>query len=247
MYNISEDEDGGNPMVAGFQDELDSEDEIDAAQQGTSRPKITQDIDLSSDDEDTTHSITQTVKYDEDYVSSDENLKIENAASKNTKSKNSLSDENSAKTNSSDNLDVGKKSKSNSVSSGSEVVVKTGSHLGIDSINSTNTHSRTGSLSSNATSDTEKSTPYVISNSLHKRTNSSHSRKISSDSSRSDHMINSTNHKTEEKSSNQDSDSDSDSNQVTVLQDADINPEDFGGADVFNDWLNKQEVKILSL
>ncbi|XP_060602518.1 rab-like protein 6 [Ruditapes philippinarum] len=241
----SEDEDGGNPMVAGFQDELDSEDEIEASkssQQGTSRPKITQDIDLSSDDEDTTHSNTQTVKYDEDYLSSDDNKKTVKAAYNNAKTKKSVSDENSAKKNSSDMHDLEKKPKSNSVSSGSdkEAVVKSGSHLGIDSINSTKTHSRTGSLSSNATSDTEKNISNNISNSLNKQTGNSHSRKISSDSSRSDHVTNSTNHKTEEKSSNQDSDSESD-DQITVLQDADINPEDFGGADVFNDWLNKQE------
>lgn len=235
----SEDEVGGNPMVAGFQDELDSEDEVEASkssQQGTNRPKITEDIDLSSDEEDISPTRTQTIKYDADYLSSDDNAKTMNSKG-----------ESSAKENSSNVPDVGKTCKSNSVSSGSDkdVGVKRGSSVGL---NVSSLHSRTGSISSGATSDSEKHVHNDISNNvqnnLQNQSIKSHSRNISTDSSRSDHMTSVANHKTEEKSSNQDSDSDSDGNQVTVLQDADINPDDFGGTDVFNDWLNKQEVNI---
>lgn len=234
-FVYSEDEDRGNPMVAGFQDELDSEDEMEASrcsQQGTSKSKITQDIDLSSEEEEiTTLSRTQVVKYNEDYVTSDDdNAVVDNVTIK------------SAKKSTSDVSDIETKSKSNSLSSGSDkdMTVKSGSNIRVNSINISSANSLTGSVSSNAASESEKLTQNGLSNNL--QSNISSVRKISSDSSRSDHMTHSGNQKAQEKLSNEDSDSESDGNQVTVLQDVDINPEDFGGADVFNDWLNKQEV-----
>ncbi len=61
-YNIvipfvfySDEEDGGNPMVAGFQDDLDSDDEREAQKVAASRPRVlklsSQDVELSSESE----------------------------------------------------------------------------------------------------------------------------------------------------------------------------------------------------
>ena len=50
--DFSDDTEGGNPMVAGFQDDLDSDDEIEISQTSAKPAIPSKDIDLSSDNED---------------------------------------------------------------------------------------------------------------------------------------------------------------------------------------------------
>ncbi|KAL4219132.1 Rab-like protein 6 [Mactra antiquata] len=226
----SEDDDGGNPMVAGFQDELDSEDEMEArkvSQQGTSKPKITQDIDLSSEEEDEIPSTIQVVKYNEDCISSDDDITIVQHVSKNSTKNNSIapSGDNKSKT-----------SLENLGNDNTDSVEK----LSLRSSNTSSLHGRTGSMSSNATCDSDNTLP--SNTSLQNVSNLNVARKISSASSKSDNSSILANEK-RDKSYKQETESDSDDNgcQVKVLQDVDINPDDFGGADVFNDWLNSQE------
>lgn len=222
-------------MVAGFQDELDSEDEVMATKtsgQSVTKFAIAQDIDLSSDDDgETSHSKTHVVKYNEDYDSSDqeEKHKGDNVAS--------------AKLTVSDN---GLKLKSNSLSSGSDNGEFTGKNEVVSAIIS---EKNVSSATSNAhSSDTPVLDNDSDSSNVSKSKQKSDSkikqlRKHSTDSDTSGHMTKSASGiKAEHKPTNQNSDSESDTGcQVTVLQDTDINPDDFGGEDVFNDWLNKQE------
>lgn len=218
-------------MVAGFQDELDSEDEAVTAPsvgQKSSRPVIAQDIDLSSEDEDITHSNPQVAKYNEDYVSSEEEqtVKVTKVNSANV----DVSD--------SDLVDARRKSKSNSVvSSASYGDRNEGASAigGKSDISKVLSNANNTEVVTNKDSDVTKTFNTSVNNEQVK------SRKTSSDSSVSDHMTDSTN-KNKPEVTNENSDSESDGGcPVTVLQDADINPDDFGGEDVFNDWLNKQE------
>ena len=67
MFSCDSDDEGVNPMVSGFQDDLDSEDEMEAPKPVISaKPKISaQDIDLTSDEEEeedtTNHTILQPI------------------------------------------------------------------------------------------------------------------------------------------------------------------------------------------
>lgn len=227
-------------MVAGFQDDLDSEDE---AVTKTTRPAIAQDIDLSSEDEDNAIPSVQVVEYNEDYASSEDveshgKVKINNTQL-------DISDNEVSETKS--------KPKMKSVSSGSELDLNSSKEdvksAIKDDVDASEAISNADNLEISGGSDKSKT------------------RKVSSDSSSSDHMTSTDNCNkagvkvTNEKSvvsnhmtksangnksnkalTNEDSDSESDDGcHVTVLQDTDINPEDFGGEDVFNDWLNKQE------
>lgn len=220
-------------MVAGFQDELDSEDEVMATKtsgQSVTKFAIAQDIDLSSDDDgETSHSKTHVVKYNEDYDSSDqeEKHKGDNVAS--------------AKLTVSDN---GLKLKSNSVSSGSDNGEITGKNEVVSAIISEKIVSSASAHSSDTPVLDNDSDSSNVSKSKQKSDSKiKQLRKHSTDSDTSGHMTNSASGiKAEHKLTNQNSDSESDTGcQVTVLQDTDINPDDFGGEDVFNDWLNKQE------
>ncbi|KAH3794059.1 rab-like protein 6 [Dreissena polymorpha] len=234
--NSDSDEDAGNPMVAGFQDELDSEDEMVASssmtQVGTSRLSVAPDLDLSSDDESgLPSSNVHVVQYSQD-LSSDDDVK--------KSAKKDIVNNVSRKT------DTKVKSKQKSMSSDSETeeisvskedshLTKAKSHSDLDS----DTESARGDNGNKYSSQVHEE---VVSSTA--STLNASSRKISSDSNNSDHKTVVANQKTSKiKPTNQNSDSDSDDTgaQVAVLQDTDINPDDFGGADVFNDWLNKQE------
>ena len=226
----SDSEAEGNPMVAGFQDEIDSDDEyINKPSAGHKAPMIKHDIELSSEDEDTIHSNVQVVKYDDDYVTS------EDEASKTSKLTETKPKSHSVSSSSEKDVQLNSKPKANSMSSSSD---KDSSAPG----EPCRLQSRQqGSPSTELQKDRSNTGDSNLSVEVQ--------RKTSSASSRSENSAILTNQNVSSKSSdlaNQNSDSESDDTgaQVTVLQDVDINPEDFGGTDVFNDWLNKQEVKI---
>ena len=216
-------------MVAGYQDDLDSEDEVvvpNASGITVAKTVITQDIDLSSDEDvDATHSNVHVVKYGDDYESSDEEV---------TQKTDHVD---SAKLNVSDV----RKTKSNSVSSGSDIDSRQGDVKSAINVSNAISNAKNSEVVDN---DSESSVKAKPQNTLSTNSDLNKSKNVSSDSSASDHMTNSTNqNKATVRSTNDDSESDSDDGcQVTVLKDTDINPSDFGGEDVFNDWLNKQEV-----
>lgn len=223
----SDSEAEGNPMVAGFQDEIDSDDEyINKPPSDQKAPMIKHDIELSSEDEDTIHSNVQVVKYDDDYVTS------EDEASKTSKLTETKPKSHSVSSSSEKDVQLNSKPKANSMSSSSDKDSSApGEPCRLQS-------RRQGSPSTELQKDRSNTGDSNLSVEVQ--------RKTSSASSRSENSAILTNQNVSSKSSdlaNQNSDSVSDDTgaQVTVLQDVDINPEDFGGTDVFNDWLNKQE------
>ena len=227
---FSESEGEGNPMVAGFQDEIDSDDEISG--KGTitqSTALVGHDIDLSSEEE-TVHSNVQVVKYDDDYVTSEDETPTPNKL-----------------------LEV--KPKSYSVSSSSEIDVQLISKPKANSMSSNsdkdNSMQSRRQKSPSAELERDRSAAGDSNLSVDNKKSSEVQRKTSSASSRSGSSAIITSQKVSSKGSsdlaneNSDSESDDAGVQVTVLQDTDINPDDFGGTDVFNDWLNKQEVSSI--
>ena len=217
-------------MVAGFQDEIDSDDDLGNQPSGQSAPMIKHDIDLSSEEEETTHSHVQVVKYDDDYVTSDDEVpKPMNKLMENKPKAHSVS------SGSEKDMHLTIKPKANSMSSNSDKDI---------SSQSRHHKSRSPSLElKKERSDTGDSTL-----SVDNKMSGEIQRKVSSASSKSGNSAILSNQNVPSRGSsnlaNEDSDSESDDQgcQVTVLQDADINPADLGGADVFNDWLDKQEV-----
>ncbi|WAR31938.1 RABL6-like protein [Mya arenaria] len=243
----SDDEDAGNPMVTGFQDDLDSEDEVDLTAQPSKAPKIAPDLDISSEEEVNTHSRPQVVKYDEDYLSSDNEANPmgsgdhEIKAAKVSVVKNSVSVMLSSDSEDNDEVNANNSSDNNDFN-----------RLKV------NTPPRKGSNSSGGNSDSEKqasrkSSSLSLKNST-KVSAGSEMRKLSSDSSKSENKLTNgnkgnnvlTNEKQRKiESTNHESDTESgdEGGHVAVLKDTDINPDDFGGADVFNDWLDKQQTE----
>ena len=243
-------------MVAGFQDEIDSDDDVignPATLQAT--VMIKHDIELSSDEEETMHSHVQVVKYDDDYVTSEDEAPVSGKV-----------------------LEL--KPKSYSITSGSEKDVQLTLKPKANSLSSDSdkdiSMQNNRQPSSNRESDREKSGS-DDSNLIVNNTSTEVQRKISSASSRSGNSAILTNENMSSKASsnltnenvsskassnltnenvsskassnltneNSDSESDGAEVQIEVLQDTDVNPEDFGGTDVFNDWLNKQEVNTV--
>ena len=227
----SDSEPEGNPMVAGFQDEIDSDDDIGNQQSSQSAPTTKQDIELSSEEEENTHSRVQVVKYDDDYVTSDDEVpKSVNKLTENKTKAHSIS------SGSEKDMHLTIKPKANSMSSNSDKDISSESR-------------RHKSRSPSLEHDKERNNASDSNLSVDTKTSGEIERKISSASSKSENSAILTNQNVPSKGSsnlaneNSDSESDDPSCQVTVLQDADINPDDLGGADVFNDWLDKQEVR----
>ena len=231
-------------MVAGFQDEIDSDDDVSG---NPTTPQATvmikHDIELSSDEEDAMHSHVQVVKYDDDYVTSEDEAPVSGKV-----------------------LEL--KPKSYSISSGSEKDVQLTIKPKANSLSSDSdkdiTVQNNRQPSPNRESDRDKSGS-GDSNLIVNNTSTEMQRKVSSASSRPGNSAISTNENVFSKASsnltnqnvsskassnltneNSDSESDAAEVQIEVLQDTDVNPEDFGGSDVFNDWLNKQEVNTVN-
>ena len=241
----SDEEEEGNPMVAEFQDEIDSDDEIvpeKSSAVSVGRPLVRQDLDLSSDEEDLQkHSV---VTVDKDFSSSDDendvhktSVNVSNDVVKGVR----MADL--------ENGDIKKdeiKSKSNSFSSNSDK----DSQITNNYSNATGFEAkdRADSASSATGSDLEKNIGSQNNNAHLSTVSGAGSRKISSDSSISESQRKSANQRAvyNESSANQDSDTENESEggEISVMKDQDLDPADFGGADVFNDWLNKQEVHI---
>lgn len=219
-------------MVAGFQDEIDSDDEVSNKPFiNQSSPVIKQDIELSSEEDETVHSNIQVVKYDDDYLTSEDEVPKSMKLSETKPKSHSVS------SGSEKDMHLTSKPKANSMSSNSDK----------DSSFQSRQHK---SRSPSAELEKSRSNTSDSNLSVENKISGEAQRKTSSASSKSGNSAILTNQKVSSKDTskmaNEDSDSESDDtgSQVAVLQDADINPEDFGGADVFNDWLNKQEVRI---
>ena len=223
-------------MVTGFQDEIDSDDDLgNKPFISQSAPVIKHDVELSSEEEETEHSHLQVVKYDDDYVSSED--EVPKPIKKLPESKPKA---HSVSSGSEKDMHLTSKPKANSMSSNSDKDTSTQSI-------------RHKSRSSSAELEKERSNMSDSNLSVENKIAGEIQRKTSSASSRSGNSAVLTNQNVSSRGSsnlaNEDSDSESDDHgcQVTVLQDADINPEDFGGTDVFNDWLDKQEVRIKTM
>lgn len=246
-------------MVAGYQDELDSEDDVAiVTRPATIAPKIAHDIDLSSDENDDAVNV-HVVKYDEDLSSEDETIKKDSGGGGDNKSSqelNSQSEKNAIQSVKPKSKTVVLTSESESEENDTNIDQPDRGKLHVLNIPRKGSHG-----TSDNNSDTEKAKRRTSSNSNlandNLSDNNSVSRKLSSSSNNSENKLTNQNadgsklanqKNKHQKSANQDSDSESGDNdcQVTVLQDTDINPNDFGGADVFNDWLNKQETEVLT-
>lgn len=215
----SDDEVGGNPMVADFQDDLDSDDDVSPIKTA----KIPADIDLSSEGEDSA-SFSGIVEDDHVTCDDDENPHRNVSVTKPIQtSTNTMATVNPL---------------SSECEKDGNVKVPP-SNISTDSLKNLDENEADIPVHTNESISSNKLATTDNTNQGFKKDSSSSNVMKTSDSMKSDQKTGPANGKA---SKYEDSDSESDDSvQVMVLQDEDINPKDFSKLGGLNDWLNQLE------